>query len=388
MTAAQLLTYVYPEQEDPEAAFSWWLKPCGGTLLVPDEIKKAFGILSQVADGVSSYKSPKNIPKGSGRKGDDANPTDKSGMPKQPTGKGGTNKKPQPAKKCKIPDKQKERRIGDGSNIIRKKSCSLDKTIIEELVVTSLTYAANAQPTAIVKSCSQKWSQACYHYSSAIRINPSWSTLTCPPAAATTAHREDGSATAIWEKEHPKRKDGKILAWRDEANRVEPQCDRDEYPPAYLMDNTDQAMLLGGKDKKGQLIRYLPGRENRGAGSSWGGVCFKPPIEAMSNDEFIAKANAVPKSKQTVSYNKKGQQQLLIGIDVSQRPVFSFTWFQTAAGTPPDDGMNDNPCWPKGIAAEDPGFTLLSIDPWYDAHPNSKGKYDYTKPYAKGTNGS
>lgn len=67
-TAAQMAAYAYPEEEDPEGAFSWWLSPCGGTNLVPDDIKRAFDILSTVADGVSSFSKPKNIPKGSGRK--------------------------------------------------------------------------------------------------------------------------------------------------------------------------------------------------------------------------------------------------------------------------------------------------------------------------------
>jgi hypothetical protein len=42
-TAAQMASYFYPEGEAPEDAFSWWLSPCGGSELVPDEIKKAFG---------------------------------------------------------------------------------------------------------------------------------------------------------------------------------------------------------------------------------------------------------------------------------------------------------------------------------------------------------
>lgn len=69
-TAAQMAAYLYPDEEDPEGAFSWWLSPCGGTQLVPDEIKQIFNTLSQVADGVSSFQKPRNINKGSGKKGD------------------------------------------------------------------------------------------------------------------------------------------------------------------------------------------------------------------------------------------------------------------------------------------------------------------------------
>lgn len=77
-TAAQMAAYLYPEEEDPEGAFSWWLSPCGGTDLVSEDIKKVFGILSQVADGLSSFAAPKNLKKGSGKKGDDGNPNDQS----------------------------------------------------------------------------------------------------------------------------------------------------------------------------------------------------------------------------------------------------------------------------------------------------------------------
>jgi len=70
-TAAQMAAYLYPEEEDPEGAFSWWLSPCGGTDLVPEDIKTLFDTLSTVADGVSSFKKPKNLNKGSGKKGDD-----------------------------------------------------------------------------------------------------------------------------------------------------------------------------------------------------------------------------------------------------------------------------------------------------------------------------
>jgi hypothetical protein len=70
-TAAQMAAYLYPDEEDPEGAFSWWLQPCGGTDLVPEDFKKLFDTLSTLADGVSSFKTPKNLKKGSGKKGDE-----------------------------------------------------------------------------------------------------------------------------------------------------------------------------------------------------------------------------------------------------------------------------------------------------------------------------
>lgn len=95
-TAAQMAAYLYVDDDKPTDAFNWWLSPCGGTELVPKEIKKAFDILSTVADGVSSFKKPKNLKKGSGKKGDDGNPDDQS-TPRAPKRTSGGNKK------CSIP---------------------------------------------------------------------------------------------------------------------------------------------------------------------------------------------------------------------------------------------------------------------------------------------
>jgi len=35
VTAAQMASCLYSEEEDPEGAFFWWLSPCGGADLVP-----------------------------------------------------------------------------------------------------------------------------------------------------------------------------------------------------------------------------------------------------------------------------------------------------------------------------------------------------------------
>ena len=71
-TGAQTINYLYDKDNDPLSAFDWWiLKTCGDTSLVPDELKEVFDVLVQVVDGIS-YKEPKKLKKGSGKKGDDA----------------------------------------------------------------------------------------------------------------------------------------------------------------------------------------------------------------------------------------------------------------------------------------------------------------------------
>ncbi|KAJ2991695.1 hypothetical protein NUW58_g2206 [Xylaria curta] len=206
MTAAQIAAYAYPPEEYPEDAFSWWLSPCGGADLVPDDIKKAFDILSNVADGVSSFKPPKNIRKGSGKKGDAANPVNLS-KPKARTGKGSNS-------------------TGSSSSSTKKKKCA------------GASYVKRPRP-----------------------------------------------AVTIWYDEH------KGASWMDMTNREERCCDADEYPPAYLLDDTSPAFVNSGKNAQGQSIRYLASGENRGAGSMWKGACFSPHVAALSESEFKSKVN-------------------------------------------------------------------------------------------------
>lgn len=226
ITAAQMAAHLYPDKEDPEGAFQWWLNPCGGSSLVPDEIKKVFGILSQVTGGVSSFKPPKKIPKGSGKKGDEGNPRDRgpprtSGSkpptkPKNSKNGGGVTK----TKRCSIPRPRETFRIN--GNTLRSQTCVGTETVKNDMVITSIAYAPNAKPLQVKGHCENKWSQACYHYSSAIRLHPQWSTITCPEEAATEKHRKDASAVVTWSAQH------KGSGWTSEKNRALKACDRDE----------------------------------------------------------------------------------------------------------------------------------------------------------------
>jgi hypothetical protein len=156
LTAAELTNYVYSEGEDPLGSFSWWLSPCGGTDLVPDEIKQVFDILSNAPTGKSSYKQPKKVKKHSGKKGDEGNPRSQPGtgtapVPSNPN----PNPKPPKKKKCNVTPKQQAKLAGRQlSNTLVLKSCdSNDDTVTEEFVFESMTYDPNAsifvEPTAL-----------------------------------------------------------------------------------------------------------------------------------------------------------------------------------------------------------------------------------------------
>lgn len=198
LTAAELINYVYPEGEDPAGAFEWWLSPCGGSDLVPDEFKQVFDILSVVPTGRSSYRTPKNIKKGSGKKGDDGNPTDRSAPRpiggQKPPGGGRPKPTPTPNPKpaCSVPQALQTHRTGTSHNTLRLVACDKnDNTVTTDMVITTLTYAANAKTTDITGTCRDEHTQACYHYSSANSNNPHWSTLLCPQHAAKPSATRD-----------------------------------------------------------------------------------------------------------------------------------------------------------------------------------------------------
>ncbi|KAI8409045.1 hypothetical protein FOFC_11997 [Fusarium oxysporum] len=392
LTAAETVNYIYPKDENPEGAWQWWLSPCGGSDLVPDEFKQIFEVLGNVPTGRSSFKEPKKIKKGSGKKGDDGNPTDRSTPRPNNGGHNGAGKnggkapaKP-PAgnsnnnggkkKKCNVPARMSSRHLGQAKNTLRLMSCDKnDQTQISDMVVTTMTYEPNATPTLWTTACDPKNSQACYHYSSANSVNPKWSTLTCPQEAATISHRFNGKAVVAWSDEHAG--DG----WKDPSHRVFPnQCDRDEWPPAYFLAKNAPEFTLGGK-KGGQRIRWIPFNDNQGASKHWRGVCMKHAVKHLPLNDWTDK---VTKGKKGPSSNPKNNHEVTeMSIDVDVRPEFDLKFRHRI---PKDDGLWDNGCWPRNAAKDDPGFALLRIDEWYDKHKNLP-KWDYTQPYKKGSNG-
>jgi hypothetical protein len=377
-TAAQLIAYTYPEGENPVGAFEWWLSPCGGSELVPKELKKAFDILSTIAGGISSYKEPKNIKKGSGKKGDAANPTDRSkpkagtGSGPNGTGSGGITKR----RRCRVNPGMSTRIMGAARNTLRLQSCvaaagGASTTAKDDMVITSLAFGA--KPTVVERECSKQWGQACYHYSSAIVQNPGWDELKCPHGNVRNPS-DNRPAVARWYAQHDR-------SWMDPADRKSPKCDADEYPPRYLLADNSPEMVNAGQPG-GQLIRYLPDKQNRQAGGMWKGVCFKPHIEDLTPSQFKTKWTA-GRNKNAVL--KQGIISRTAEVSVDVIPSFKISKWGHASSPPANGGMFDNTCWPSGIAAGDPGFSLFSWDDWYDTNPST---YDFTKPYVQGSNGS
>lgn len=380
-TAAQMASYLYPKGEDPEGAFSWWLSPCGGSGLVPDDVKRAFEVLNMIPHDKSSFRKPKKMRKGSGKKGGSGNPR----APVRPQPGGGNNRPPAGSgrrrRRCSIPPHKATQRKGPARNTLRLLSCDrASQTRTEDLIVTSVVYAHNADPTTVSKTCSKQWSQACMHYSSAIRNNGQWATMTCPQEAATLGRRHDAMATAAWQSEHHE-------SWRNEAHRACKTCDMDEWPPAYLLGPNHPARTHAGQ-KLGQRVRFLQRGENRGAAEMWKSVCVSHALDNLTDAEF---RRLVERDRRRSSRaNARGDKQVYATGTVPVRPVFTIAHWEHLATPATDDGLWDNPCWPSSIAVNDPGFALLSLDEWYDKNPRAPGrrtKWDYDRDYKKGQNG-
>lgn len=168
-------------------------------------------------------------------------------------------------------------------------------------------------------------------------------------------------------------------------NRVEKKdCDADKYQPVYLLEDTSPAFKFSGVNAQGQLIRYLAAGENRGAGSIWKGVCLSGALEGMSDSDFERKFNVVPVAQRKTASSKLLQKQWA-EFNVDATPRFKISGWGQSGNPPVDDGLAANGCCPSGIAANDPGFALLSFDEWYNGKPHP---YDYSKKYEKGENGS
>jgi hypothetical protein len=251
-------------------------------------------------------------------------------------------------------------------------------------------FSNNPSKLAIKTACPASAGQACYHYQSVIKANPKFATLTCPPEAASTAWRYDGRATVSWSEQ--RKGDG----WLRNGYYVGLQnqgdgCDRDEYPPAYLMNAQDPAILNGGNNINGQMVRYLPSKMNAAGGRLWKGVCFQPLLKGLQMADLRSIVDK-DKNKKTVVVQSKGKTvtQTHATFTATERPEFQITAFPPIPAPPVNhptwsDGVADNPCWDQAQQAQDPGFAIFTWDAWYNNNPRP---YDYQKPYKKGSNGS
>lgn len=267
VNAATIADYTYDADNDPQGAFDFMLSPCGSTNLVPEDIKMGFDIAIGAAGGrirgIDVAKPKPKWKKGSGKKGDDGNPKKREKPTKT------TSSQPQKTEECKLG--KRAGGVQRKGNAFTSEECNKGKTTTTIYTVTSLEYGPTT--TVVTATCKDEWSQACHHYSSAIKVNAAWKTLTCPQPAATKARDRDGEgelpAKETWYSQHKP-------SWRKmKYRKLQKTCGADEFPPFYMLDrNNDVAALQSGIDATGQLIRYISQSQNSGAASMWTSMCF------------------------------------------------------------------------------------------------------------------
>ncbi|KAK8091852.1 hypothetical protein PG997_002213 [Apiospora hydei] len=338
-------------------------EPCGNNDLVPDEVKNVFDTLNSIADAAAGFKVPSKIGKGSGRRGDEGNPGAGKPKPTKTNGQQTTSKRPSETSAAKCSLKPANAVGRQGAGVVTSRECNKGATTTHAYTITSLAYAATAKPTLVAATCSGKWGQACQHYSSR-HLGASGPDL---KAAATDA----------WARQHGG------AGWQSAAYRDEKLCDRAEYPPTYLMGGVGKADSKQCGVGPNQVVRWVPREQNRGAAHMWNNICFDTPLGAMSDAEMYEAAKNKNFGAKT-KVRAPTKTEYTVGVTVAHIPQFTISSWEHKATK--DDGLWDNPCWPKEITPNDPGFALLESDPWY-ARNSKKPAFDYSQPYAPGTNG-
>ncbi|KAH8755901.1 hypothetical protein BGZ57DRAFT_909607 [Hyaloscypha finlandica] len=138
---------------------------------------------------------------------------------------------------------------------------------------TTITTATVSILTTPEVTCSSKWTQACYHYRSVMSVHSDKSDMVRFTCGATSSSAP-GKATKVWSTTvsrnnvatTPKGNQHHwqwIEGWVSAGKGV---CQRDEWPPRSFWP-------VEKRNQLGQLVRFLPGAENEGAGSMFNSFC-------------------------------------------------------------------------------------------------------------------
>jgi len=239
-----------------------------------------------------------------------------------------TTKAPNKSKVCtRGLEKRVPRRRGDG---------------LGTRIMSTTTLGNNPIREMVTKTCwgDRKEGLACYHYKSVIDHQPgNLAIMECPGRAVDEPARPDVDR---YNAEHDL---GWIYGYMQKAGL---NCERDEYPPAGIWRGRSRAW-----------IRLTPHDANNEAGKMFIRVCPK-----------------VQEVRDTDPYNPRREEKN-VGADCIETTTIHFTVrpvlksvsieFRNMGGMPADYGIEANPCWPKRLVP-DPGFALLTDDPWYDNH--------------------
>ncbi|SMR58009.1 unnamed protein product [Zymoseptoria tritici ST99CH_3D1] len=199
------------------------------------------------------------------------------------------------------------------------------------------------------KDCNPLWTQACYNYASVMNHKPEYKTLLCPTTKSDARARR--LTRDIWYKQHH-------AYWRvGWMQQFGADCEADEVPGAAWWQ----------EESRPQFIRFLPRADNGAAGSLWNlKICSFVDYGLGSELPYSRASERV--DGVTLDGGVLRSVTKYKGVTTQHALVIDFP-----GGAPPGDwGHQDNPCWPKNLV-NDPGFALLTWDPYYLAHkPESR----------------
>ena len=214
-----------------------------------------------------------------------------------------------------------------------------------QTTTSHVTHNAYVAGNVVDRTCDVGlYSQPCLHYRSVARRLPGYDRLTCFTSSPAVQARPWVNS---WSNQH-------VLGWRQAVNPLPlGGCQADEWPPVYFWQGNPAQ----------QWIRYAPGTENRDAGQLWNRLCPK-----------IAERHTVNAPQAEWITNKRPEARLeTVTVPCSvvwTRSTISMHFDRVPAGLV-DDGLPENPCYLPRLV-DDPGFALLTDDPWYLVHPTSQ----------------
>ncbi|KAK4442307.1 hypothetical protein QBC34DRAFT_363987 [Podospora aff. communis PSN243] len=241
--------------------------------------------------------------------------------------------------------------------------------------ITSTQKKIGSYLTTIGKACRQDWTQACYHYRSVMSVHTATESMHRWTCHATKGTSKAGQTTEHWGALAINTMKGQHwFPWMNGFIARSPKgkvCEKDEWPPRYFWPGDKEALKRNMK----QRVRLLPQNENGGAGSMWAHFCEDNNAQTVKNKPGTTYVN--PSFIQTVKSESKQEVnkgtttiKSTVSVDTAHA-VFTITDFQGIDLNDKLHGLKENPCWPKALAGDDPGFVLLTDDEYYATQPPS-----------------
>ncbi|KAK5662284.1 hypothetical protein OQA88_8190 [Cercophora sp. LCS_1] len=250
----------------------------------------------------------------------------------------------------------------------------------EDMVSQENCHTVHVTKTKGPMKCPRKYSQACCHYRSVMRVhtqNRNMVRWTCHETKNTGDRKKKrgkghGSmglhgGLGTGRKRATLVGVGKWLRPRTtlppnaNGNRATKGCDRDEWPPAAFWPGDEEAAKQN--PPMVQRIQFLPWHENEGAGQVWKSFCVVHNAQTVKNKATFVNnkyVKTVGKPAVTMDRGRDGTTTVITTVSVdTAHAIFTFKDWDRLPEDPDFDGLKENECWPRQLARENPGWALL-----------------------------